>query len=87
MMESMGMISKAISKYDCASLYDRNHENVDQGCHLFIFAYILVGESAKSVHCSTLHLRDGRGWERESLDVITIVFSFTFFLSCTDPPQ
>ena len=50
------------------------------------FAYILVGESAESVHCSTLHLRDGRGWERESLDVITIVFFFTFFLSCTDPP-
>lgn len=40
-----------------------------------------------SVHCSTLRLRDGLGWERHVFDVIPIcVCFFTFFLSSTDPP-
>ena len=45
---------------------------VHVSCRVFVLVY--VGESPKSVHCATLHVRDSRGWECHNLDVITIVF-------------
>jgi hypothetical protein len=40
-----------------------------------------------SVHCSTLRLRDGLGWERQVLDVITIfVLSLPSFCLQLTPP-